>query len=134
MESEASYKVIQGIQIIIQADEKRRNSVHLKLVLVIFVLLIMIYLNNYLNREDYLNSGNKCYYDRMFNWTESYNTYYLNNKTDRDQILIMSSLLVDILIIITVIYWVFVWTDNLLMIAVFLFYLFRIGVILVISI
>lgn len=94
----------------------------------LLISLIIIFLFGILNNIEILGNPtpkNQCYYDMILEWTKFFNSYYRENDIYRILLTISSSVLIDIVFIITAFYWIFYAIDWRYSIIVFLFYLSR---------
>ena len=81
--------------------------------------------NSKVNKKNINNlytSANTCYYDPAFELFDLTNTYYNNNEYERNNLLVLASVLVDILVYYNMYRWIFYSNDWILLISMIMFY------------
>jgi hypothetical protein len=89
---------------------------------IVLGILLVLCLNNFYQGNFNPLGQNQCYNDLVHNWTGGLNTYFRNNLSGRNAILIFTALLVDLAMLTTFYFWIFKWTDWVILYAIMLFY------------
>jgi hypothetical protein len=94
-----------------------------KKIIWLIILSISIIICNHIYSYPKIESS--CYYDPLFQFTKDTNEYYSKHESEKNSLIILASLLVDILLYYNVYLWVYESKDWILISSIILFYALR---------
>lgn len=100
-----------------------------KIIIIVLLISVLFTSNNYLTIENTFSLSplqpNQCYSDSLFDLSSSINSFFSQNISYRNILLITTSSFADITVIMAMYLWVFHFKDEMLFLTMVLFYLCR---------
>lgn len=110
-------------------EETVKQSKIIKIIVSTSLIIFLFLSNNYFTYETVFSlpliQPNECYTDLLFNLSNSIHTFFMNNISSRNILLIFSSFLADFTIILGMFIWTFRFKSERLLLSLTLFYFVR---------